>query len=577
MENRLGKNLVILSIFLVAGAAIAYEILAGSAMVNLLGASVYYFSLVIGIFLFALGIGGWLSAKIQKRLFERLIFIEIVLSFLGGSLSALIFGNYALVFNFLNKSIFSGINWFFGGLIIAKLFFSLSALFLIFAVGVLAGFELPLFSRLLAEKDDLKDALGKVFFWDYAGALLVSILTPIFFLSNFGIIRTSFLMGFVNALAALVLVVVLKIEKISIGNGLKIGVLFAIIFNLVGFLGGSRLELFFEKKLYGEREILYNFNSPYQRFSFVQSKDGAISLYINGQRQFESGEWDAVYHESFVHPVMNIAGKRSRILVLGGGDGLALREILKYPDVKEVTLVDIDEKLVAAAKDFEFMRILNQNSFRDPKVKVIIGDAFKFIEDINGREIYDIALVDFPDPSDDSLSRLYSKEFYRLLKNILKPDGLAVVQSSSYMDSVQQVILRTMSSAGFEVLAYHPPYFDLLDQNFGFTLASKKKLNKDEWLNKPVPVQNVIFNELTLGSILESKPIPRARISRSLEVNSLFRPTIFKAYGDVFIGHYLESRPKKSIIAQTGLSEEEFYKEFEKLIYKSPSSATKMP
>ena len=145
------------------------------------------------------------------------------------------------------------------------------------------------------------------------------------------------------------------------------------------------------------------------------------------------------------------------------------------------------------------------------------------------------------------------------------------------MDSVQQVILRTMSSAGFEVLAYHPPYFDLLDQNFGFTLASKKKLNKDEWLNKPVPVQNVIFNELTLGSILESKPIPRARISRSLEVNSLFRPTIFKAYGDVFIEHYLESRPKKSIIAQTGLSEEEFYKEFEKLIYKSPSSATKMP
>lgn len=563
------KQFIVLSVLLSSGAALAYEILAASALVNLLGSSIYYFSLIIGIFLSALGMGGWLSSKISGFLFEKLVIIEIALAFLGGALSTVIFGSYVFVFEFLGTSSFNSISGFLVGLGLSELIFFLLSFSFIAAVGVLAGFELPIFSRILAEKEILKNALGNVLFWDYAGAVLISVLMPLFFISTFGVIKTSFLMGVINAFAALLLVAALRSQGVSLKPIFKIGIAVVFLFNVFGFLNGEEIELFFEKKQYGGREILYHAYSPYQRFSFVRAEDGKISFYINGQRQFESGEWDAVYHESFVHPAMSVAKSRDNVLVLGGGDGLALREILKYPEVKKVTLVDIDRAIVAAATDFEFMKSLNENSFSDPRTKIVIDDAFKFVERGQKLLAYDAIFIDFPDPSDDGLARLYSKEFYEMLKNILNNEGVIVVQSSGYFTEVQRIILRTLGAAGLHALAYHPPQYDLFDQNFGFTLAAKKEIKKEDFDGKSVTVSASIFKNDSLADIFNSVPIPKGENQRP-RVNSIFHPNIFKAYGDVFAGHYLESRPKEKIFAQINMSTAVLYQELERLFYDKP-------
>lgn len=567
MLPKRNKYLINLAVFLAASAAISYEILGASILVTLLGSSIYYFSLTIGIFLAALGVGSWLSSKIEQNIAEKMIFIETILAFLGGGLAVLIYGSYIMFFGLLKNATFNSVFGFLLGLSSAQLAFSFLAFFLIFIVGVLIGFELPLFSRIFARDAALKDALGKVFFWDYAGSLAASVLLPVVFFIAFGIIKTSFLMGMINVLAALALVLVLFSEKITVKPILFLALIMAFLANLSGFIFGNRIELFFEKKQYGDREILYHKSSPYQRFSFVKADDGKISLYINGQRQFESGEWDALYHETFVHPAMSLVKNRKGILVLGGGDGLALREILKYNDVSHVTLVDVDAAIIKAASKLDFMRNLNRDSFSDARVKVVIDDAFKFVGKNQDSEIYDLIFVDFPDPTDDTLAKLYSKEFYLMLKNILSSEGIAVVQSGGYLDSNQRTIMRTLKSAGFEILAIHPPKIDILDKNFGFTLASKNKISKSVLEELSATVPTVVFQGNSLGRVLDPAPVP-SRI-KNVGINTIFRPVITKAAGSIFAVHYFESRPTEDILKQIKLPPEEIYNQFYKLAYTS--------
>jgi len=565
MAERKIKLFIVYAVFLAAAAAIAYEILGASVLTNLLGASIYYFSFTIGIFLAALGVGSWLSAKIKNDLLEKLVLIEIILAFFGGGLTALIFSSYAVVFELLRKISFYNIFGFLMGLGLAELIFLFLAFALIFVVGVLIGFELPLFSRILASREDLKDALGKVFFWDYAGALAASISLPVIFFAVFGLIKTSFLMGMINLVAALMLFLIMRLEKISIKPILISGLIAVFCINFLGFLISDKIELFLEKKQYADREILFLQNSAYQRFSFVKATDGKISLYINGQRQFESGDWDAVYHETFVHPAMSLAKNRQNILVLGGGDGLALREILKYNDVSQVTLVDIDRAIIGVSSNLDFMKKLNNSAFSDPRVKVVIDDAFKFVEKMGGVETYNLVFVDFPDPTDDSLSRLYSKEFYLILENILDKKGIVVIQSGGYFTVGQKTVIATLEAVGLKTLALHPPEYNLFDQNFGFTLASQDNLSAEQFKNLKVSVSARIFQKNDLDRIFSAAPIPKQ--TSAPKINSLFHPSIVTAQGDTFIQHYLESQPFEKILSQIKLPPSEVYRQWQEIFY----------
>jgi len=528
---------IILAVCLSAGSGIAYEILAATTLTDLLGSSVYYFSLVIGIYLAALGIGGWLSSRISSALVERLILIELVLAALGGGLSFLIVGGEVLMFEAFDPM---GVP--FGPRGEGLLFVSFSLL-LVLVTGILVGLELPLFSRALATMEDLKGALGKAFFWDYFGGLVIAVSLPIVFLPNLGLLRTTFLMGLLNACAAGILILAVGVRRrIHVLVKLGLGAVLAI--NIGGVLTAHRWEVFFEQERYGDQEEVVVFRrSPYQKIVLTQSPEGLLRLYLNGQEQFESGTSERLYHEFLVHPAMAIADRHDEILILGGGDGLALREVLKYPDVGRVTLVDIDREVVELSKRFEAMRALNAASFFDPRVEVVIEDAFMFVKRARGARRYDVMVIDFPDPTDETLARLYAKEFYAMVRRLLHPQGVVAIQSSFFLTFYHRTIFTTVKAAGFSsVLAYRP--------HGAFNAVTLAGMRDDlasalEAMAVPVQTSSVVRTRHDLDRLIVYGQI-RPYQWIGVQANSLFLPTILRDPDRVSLWqNYLKPRLKR--------------------------------
>lgn len=523
------KLLFLIAVFLYSATNIAYEILGATTLTILLGASVFYFSLTIGVYLASLGIGAWLSAKIERELLKKLVIIGMAASVLGGGLIPLLFGGLGITFQ--RVSLFDA-SRLLQSLDIGFWLFNIFAFALIALIGILAGFGLPLFSRLLNQSEELKDALGKVFFLDYLGSLVVSILIPILLFPVIGLVRTSFLMGFFNALGVLLLMIFARFFEGRFPKPVMVTSLAVVLFlNAIGFASGDKFESFLEKKQFGNNELLYYYQSPYQRIDFTRSRDGRIKLFLSGQHQFESGEWERVYHESFAHPAMALfegEAKPLNVLILGGGDGLLLREVLKHPEVESVTLVDIDQAMIDASKNLAFMREINQDSFFDPRVRIVIADAFKFIEK-NQDTKFDLVFSALPGPYDFSLARLYSREFFLNLKKILKDDGLGVIQSVGYRSPTHNMILATVRAADFFAVGYHVP-----DEfgpprkpyGFGYVLIAKKPIDKSLFVDKKIAVKTSILETVNLASIFSE---PDSRLSflgeeRDAKINSIFRP-----------------------------------------------------
>jgi spermidine synthase len=228
------------------------------------------------------------------------------------------------------------------------------------------------------------------------------------------------------------------------------------------------------------------------------------------------------YHEALVHPAMLLANNPRRVLVLGGGDGLALREILKYPSVQHVTLVDLDPDMTKLSNRFPLLAELNKRSFDDPRVRVINEDAFIWAER-GGDELFDAAIVDFPDPNTFSLGKLYTTRFYRLLRSRLTPEAAISVQSTSPMFARNSYwcIIRTLEAAGLSVKPYYTavPSFGL----WGFALARSSPF---EIPTKP-PDGLRFLDEETLASMFQLskdiEPVP-------VEINRLDNQALVRYY-----------------------------------------------
>ena len=229
--------------------------------------------------------------------------------------------------------------------------------------------------------------------------------------------------------------------------------------------------LYGEQKQYKDK-IIYSEQTPYQKIVLTQ-EDGTNRhrLYLDGHIQFAEVD-EYRYHEALVHPVLSVPGSRKEVLVLGGGDGLAVREILKYKDVERITLVDIDPAITRICSTLAPIRRLNQDALQDPRVVIRNEDAFAFLR--QSREQFDRVIIDLPDPHNEALSKLYSVEFYTLLTRRLAANGLAVSQSTSPLMTRKTfwAVGETMSNAGFEVLRYqvNVPSFS---GDWGFTLAAR--------------------------------------------------------------------------------------------------------
>jgi spermidine synthase len=235
-----------------------------------------------------------------------------------------------------------------------------------------------------------------------------------------------------------------------------------------GFAYADRLTEMAEEGLYADTVVLAR-TSAYQRIVLTRAGPH-FQLFLNGNLQFSSSD-EYRYHEALVHPALALRPEARSVLVLGGGDGLAVREILKHPSVAEVVLVDLDPEMTRLAAENPLLRDLNQGALSDPRVHVTNADAFVWLQEAPPR-LFEAAFVDFPDPHNFSLGKLYTRHFYARLRQRLDPAGVIAVQSTSPLMARQSYwcINRTLESAGFRVRPYHAlvPSFG----EWGFVLAA---------------------------------------------------------------------------------------------------------
>ena len=444
---KLNRTLIV-SVFIVASCGLAYELIMAALASYLLGDSILQFSSIIGLYLFAMGIGAHLTKYIKDEdTLRRFIEIELLVGVIGG-ISAL-----ALFVAF--------------GLAAAPFRTLLYALVLV--VGTVVGMEIPLVMRVLnREKADFKELVSKVLTFDYLGALAVSLLFPLVLAPRLGMARSALLFGILNAAVALLTACIFK-GRLKNYRGLQIRGWTVLMLLLLAFAYANRITFRAEQSYFGD-PVVFESHSPYQRLVVTQWKNDT-RLYINGNLQFSSRD-EARYHEALVLPAMQMVQKAENVLILGGGDGLAAREVLKYPQVKQLTLVDLDPEMTKTFRTSATLSSLNQGSLSHPKTKVVNDDAAKWLEENEGR--FDVIIIDLPDPSNFSLGKLYSVPMYRLVARRLAPQGKIVVQSTSpyFAPNAYWSVVATLEAAGLHTAPYHVyvPSFG----EWGFVLAGRE-------------------------------------------------------------------------------------------------------
>ncbi|QQE11339.1 polyamine aminopropyltransferase [Planctomycetota bacterium] len=434
------------SVLIVALCGIVYELIIATIASYLLGNSVYQFSITIGLFMFAMGLGSFLTRLVNIELIKRFVLIELAVAIVGGLSSVILFLVYP---------------W--------TIFYKPVMYLLIVLIGGMVGLEIPLLTRLLSDAGGVKKSIAHVLALDYFGALIGSVTFPILLLPYLGLFRASFSIGLLNAIIALVNIYVfaevLKQKRMWLSlAGLTVLVL------CVGMFGASYVLRFAEGQLYSD-QIVFIEQTPYQRIVLTKHElSGKHRLYLDGHLQFAEGD-EYRYHESLVHPIMSLSGNKANILVLGGGDGMVIREVLKYKKVKRIDLVDIDPAMVDLCRRNGPIKRINKGALEDDKLIVHFQDAFTFLQKSN--RSYDRIIVDLPDPHNEVLSKLYSIEFYRLLRSRLDNDGYFVTQSSSPWQTRKAywAIGDTIKQAGMNIYSYHVtvPSFNV----WGFHLGAK--------------------------------------------------------------------------------------------------------
>ena len=431
------------SVFVIATSGLVYELVSGTLASYVLGDSVTQFSLVIGLYLFAMGLGSYLSQFLESHLIERFVEIELGVGLVGGLSAPLLFRTYA-----------------------AQGAFKPLLYALVVITGTLVGLEIPLLLRLLKFSLDMKQLVARVLTLDYVGALVASLLFPTLLLPHLGIHQTSLLFGFMNAMVAFATTFLFPMERARLVR-LRVECLLVAAVLGAGFFVVGRFVDRFEAQYFGA-PIVFSTQSPYQRVVVTQSPR-QTRLFLNGQLQFSSDD-EHRYHEVLVHPAVAALGRDPRtVLVLGGGDGLAVRELLRYPSIERVVLVDLDRAVTDAFRTLPLGRALNRDALLDPRVTIHNMDAYKFLEEPG--TAFDLALVDFPDPGNYAVGKLYTDTFYRLLRERVGVRGVVVVQATSpqYAREAYWCVVSTLEAAGFATAPFHAyvPSFG----EWGFVLA----------------------------------------------------------------------------------------------------------
>lgn len=446
--TRLREAWLLLATLLVAVAGLIYELIAATVSSYLLGDSIRQFSFVIGVFLSAMGLGAWASRFVTEAV-RGFIWAQIALGLIGGFLAPMLFFSYATT-DAVGVALYAAL----------------------IAIGALSGAEIPLIARTLETIGAHRFRFENVLTVDYIGALIASLAFPLFIIPNLGLMSASLAFGLLNLLVALLS---LWIFRDGAARAQWIACTAALLATGAALIQSERLVSVADAALF-EDDVILTELTPYQKISVTRFRD-RTRLYLDHSLQFDSLD-EHRYHESLVHPAMSLAERHARVLILGGGDGMAAREVLRHAGVETVTLVDLDPRMTQLFRDHDDLAALSDNALRDPRVTILNQDAWQFAE--SSKDIFDVIIADLPDPKNIALSKLYSREFYSLLIERLATGGALVTQSGSpvYAREAFWSVVATWEdtrnpatpSEPLSVLPYHayvPSFGD-----WGFTLVT---------------------------------------------------------------------------------------------------------
>lgn len=429
--SRRERATLLIAVLIISVCALTYELIVATLSSYLLGDSITQFSFTIGFFLFAMGLGSLLSRRIKRHTLRWFIIVELSVALFGGTSAVILYATFSQAFIY-----------YYAVMITVSL-----------AIGICIGLEIPLLTRIVADRSHLSEALADILSIDYLGALVGSIAFPVILLPLLGVTQTAFLMAVLNVIVAIMVLRVFHYKLVpewSIRLWIMGGLVIAIM--IPGAIFSTDITRVLEQQLYSAN-VIYTEQTPYQRI-VITARGEDYRLFINGNIQFSTLD-EYRYHEMLVHPVMNASRSRERVLILGGGDGFAVREILRYDDVQEIAVVDLDPAITELARNFPVLTRYNNDALDDERVTIYNEDAFSFVQD--GTDIFNVIILDLPDPNNESLSKLYSDTFYRMLNNRLSPDGAFVTQSTSPYFARRSfwTIENTIQAADFHTLPLH--------------------------------------------------------------------------------------------------------------------------
>jgi spermidine synthase len=422
-----------------------------------IGDSTVQWALIISTMLFSMGFGSRLTKYFEKDLLEKFIIIELLLTIFTSFCSLVAFTAAAY-------TIYTGL-----------IIYSFSII-----IGLLIGMEIPLVIRLNEEFEALRVNVSSILEKDYYGSLLGGVFFAFVGLPYLGLTYTPFVLAFINfsvtvAMVFLVWRSVVPAIRVRYGSMLGgVGVLL-----LAGVLLAQPIVLHGEQKRYKDK-VVFSGQSKYQKVVITQWDDD-YWLYINGNQQLSTLD-EVMYHEPLVHPAMKLQQQPKSVLVLGGGDGCAVREVLKYPSVEDITLVDLDPLMTDLGKNHPVLKNLNGGALSSEKVEIINADGFIFLQ--KDTSFYDVVIIDFPDPNSVELSRLYSQEFYSMVHRRLKKYGVMITQAGSpyFATRAFKCIDLTTQEAGFSTVPMHNQVVTLGE--WGWVLGMKREVAAPAQLKK---------------------------------------------------------------------------------------------
>lgn len=502
IANNKEKVVFFLAVFIAGLCSIIYELLISTTASYFLGDSVKQFSLIIGIYMAAMGLGAYLTDFLKKDLLEWFVKIEVLLGVVGGLSVPLLY------YSFDQLSMAN---------------YQLTVLGITAIIGVLTGFEIPLLVRVLKSYYTLKSNLAYVLSLDYVGALVATLLFPFLLLPFVGTFKTSIVFGAVNVLLGL------GIYRFFTGQleaPRKKWLEYTIIACLIGFVGlgfySSQLLSHWQDNFYTSK-IIYSKETPYQKLVVTKRKED-VRLYINRIIQFSSLD-EYRYHEALAVLPMSVAKYKKNILVLGGGEGLLARELLKFNEIDSITIVDLDPEVFKLGTSNPYIKKINEGSLSNPKVRLVAEDAMLFLR--NTTQTYDVIIADLPDPSHEAIARLYSTAFYKLVQHKLSRFGIFATQATSPFHTkrvfwcIHESLKASEFSSVYPFHTYVPSFGD-----WGFIIASNRTIDPQNFETPNIPLRYLDKENVSRMFYFE-KDIANPQ---NIEVNRLDHPVLLNYY-----------------------------------------------